>query len=91
VWVIASVFASIILGLVGIGLAVEEFGREALVAVLFLPPALLLYTPLVGVASAMPVVRLAMGLAAVMFFGAASAPWFSQLRLASSPPATRPA
>jgi hypothetical protein len=88
VWIIASVFAGIILGLIGIGLAVEQFGREAIVALLFLPPALLVYTPLMGVAGALPVVRLAMGLAAMMFFGAASAPWFSQLRLTSSPHAT---
>jgi hypothetical protein len=88
VWIIASVFAGIILGLVGIGLAVEEFDREAVAALLFLPPALLLYTPLVGIAGGLPMVRLAMGLVAMVLIGVASGQTFSRLRFPSSPRAT---
>jgi len=65
VWIIASVFAGIVLGIVGVGLAVEEYGGEAVGALLFLPPALLLYTPLVAWWGGQPVVRMMMGLTAM--------------------------
>ena len=86
-WIIASIFAGIILALVGIGLAVGEFDREAAAAILFLPPALLLYIPLVGLAASAPVVRVAMGLVAGTLLAVA---WhdFVPLRFTSSRHAT---
>jgi hypothetical protein len=83
IWIIASVFAAIVLGLVGIGLAIGEFDREAVAAVLFLPPALLLYTPLLGVAANVLVVRFVMGLGAVTLFAMAWHAMPSPLRFAS--------
>ena len=92
VWIIASVFAGIVLGIVGVGLAVEEFGKQAVAAVLLLPPALLLYTPLVSVAAGAPAVRTIMALASMVLFAAALGPTFAGARLASLPrPTTRSA
>jgi hypothetical protein len=85
VWCMASVFAAVMLAVIAIGLAFGDYEREVLGAILTLPPGLLLYIPLVGIADAVPAVRLAMGLAAVVLVGVASAGALSRLRLASSP------
>lgn len=87
-WIISSVFAGILLGIVALGLALEKFDRQAVVAILFLPPALLLYTPLVAVAGGLPLARLAMGFGAMMLVAVASAPTVSRFRLGLSPRAT---
>jgi hypothetical protein len=83
VWIIASIFAAIILSLLGIGLAIGEYDREAVAAVLFLPPALLLYTPLVGIASGVSVVRVAMGMVAGVLLATIWHDTAPQLRFAS--------
>ena len=88
VWFIASVFAGIILGIVGVGLAIEESEMAALGAVLFLPPALLLFTPMVAYGVGIPLVRVLMGLVAMTLFGLALAQTSVRFRLSSSPRAT---
>jgi hypothetical protein len=80
VWIIGSVFTAIVLGIVGVGLAVGEFDREALAAVLVLPPALFLYTPLVGIAASIGAVRVAMGLVACVLLANAWHATFSAPR-----------
>jgi hypothetical protein len=69
--IITAVFAAILLGICGLGLALEDYGGYAVAGVLFLPPALLLYTPLVAVAMHAPVARFAMAVGAVMLFAVA--------------------
>jgi hypothetical protein len=87
VWFIASVLAAITLGIIGVGWAVEETESAAVGAILFLPPALLLYTPLVAFGS-IPVVRVLMGLAAATLIALALAHASFRPRLASSPRAS---
>jgi hypothetical protein len=69
--IIAAIFAGILLGIVGLGLALEEHGAYAVAGVMFLPPALLLYTPLIAFAMHAPAVRVALGLAALALFALA--------------------
>jgi hypothetical protein len=88
VWIIASVFAGIVLGIIGVGLAVEEFAGAAVAALLFLPPALLLYTPLVAFSGGMPVVRVLMGFAAATLIVLAVGQVSFRPRFASSPRTT---
>ncbi len=88
VWIIASIFAGIILGIVGIGLAIEESAGAAVTAVLFLPPALLLYTPLVYFWGTVPAVRILMALGAIALLAAALGQASLRPRLASSPRVT---
>jgi len=83
VWIMGSVFAAIVMGIVGVGLAVDEFDREAVTAVLVLPPALFLYTPLVGIAASVGAVRVAMGLVACVLFANAWHVTFSAPRHAA--------
>ena len=90
-WIIASIFAGILLSFVGIGLAIGEYDREAVAAVLFLPPALLLYTPLVGLAASVPVVRVAMGLVAGLLLATVWHATAPQLRFSSPRHVTRSA
>jgi hypothetical protein len=85
VWIIASVFAGILLGIVGVGLAVEEHVDAAVTAVMFLPPALLLYTPLVAFWGTVPAVKMLMTLGAIFFFASALGQASFRPRLASSP------
>ena len=82
--IIGSIFAGILLGIVGIGLAVEEHGSWALAAVLFLPPALLLYTPLVALAAHVPAIRFVMALAAAALLAVSLLGTFSRSRVAVS-------
>jgi hypothetical protein len=83
VWIIASIFAGIILVMFGLGSAVGEFDTQALWAILVLPPALLLYTPIAGLASTVPVIRVAMAFAAVILLGTACRPTSFAVRFAS--------
>jgi hypothetical protein len=88
VWIIASIFAGIVLGIVGVGLAIEESAGAAVTAVLFLPPALLLYTPLVYVWGTVPAVRMLMALGAIALLASALRHVSFRPRLASSPRVT---
>jgi hypothetical protein len=88
VFIIASIFAGIMLAFVGIGSAVGEFDSEALWAILVLPPALLLYTPAVSLASTFPMIRVAMAMAAVILLGMSWRSILSSLRVASPRRAT---
>jgi hypothetical protein len=87
-WLVGSVLAGIILGIVGVGIAVEESEAGALGAILFLPPALLLYTPFVAYGASLPVVRIVMGLGATALLALAAGATSLRPRLASSPRAT---
>ena len=82
-------FVGILLGLFGTGWAVEEQGGHALLAILFLPPALLLYTPIVAIAATAPIVRLAMACAGIAVVGMALASTVSRMRLTEARPVHR--
>jgi hypothetical protein len=88
VWIIASVFAGIVLGIIGVGLAVEEYAGAAVGALLFLPPALLLYTPIVAFGGGSPVVRVVMGFTAATLLLLAVGQASFRMRWASSPRAS---
>src|SRR5262245_7495 len=61
--IMGSVAVGTILATVGGGLALEKQTRHTIAAMLGFPPALLLYFPLVALASSAPIVRLVMGFA----------------------------
>jgi hypothetical protein len=88
VWIIASIFVGIILGIIGVGLAVEQFAGAAVAALLFLPPALFLYTPLVAYSGSLPAVRVLMGFAAATLMVLAVGQASFRPRFASSPRAS---
>ena len=64
-----SVAVGTILATIGGGLALEDRVKYTIAAALLFPPALLLYFPLVGIASQVPSVRVAMVLIAVGLVG----------------------
>ncbi len=82
VWIIGSVFAAILLGIFGTGWAIREQFSYALLAVLFLPPALFAYTPLVALAAGAPALRTAMLLAGIALAALALRPSVPRLRFA---------
>jgi hypothetical protein len=67
--IMASVAIGAILATVGGGAALESRVEYAIAAALGLPPALLLYFPLIALASQFLVVRLVMGFAALVLVG----------------------
>src|SRR3954470_6403955 len=67
--IMGSVAIGTILATVGGGVALERHAKYTIAAILALPPALLLYFPLLALASQLPAVRLVMGLAAFALFG----------------------
>jgi len=67
--IMGSVAIGTILATVGGGLALDDRVKYSIAAVLALPPALLLYFPLVALASHLPTVRLAMGFVVLGLLG----------------------
>jgi hypothetical protein len=67
--IMGSVLVATVLATVGGAAALESRVKYAIAAALAFPPALLVYFPLVGFASQLPVVRLVMGFAAFMLVG----------------------
>jgi hypothetical protein len=67
--IMTAVLVGTFLATMGGGLASLERGRYTLAAILAFPPALLLYFPLVALASHLPSVRVAMGLIALGLVG----------------------
>jgi hypothetical protein len=88
VWFAASIVAAIILSVAGVGWAIEESEAEAVGAILFLPPALLLYVPFVAFLGSMPAVRIAMGAAATALLALVAGATSFRARLSSSPRTT---
>jgi hypothetical protein len=66
--IMGSVAIGTILATVGGGAALERRVKYTIAAMLAFPPALLLYFPLIALASQLPAVRLVMGFAAVVLF-----------------------
>jgi hypothetical protein len=67
--IMGSIAVGTILATVGGGLALDERAKYTIAAMLLFPPALMLYFPLLALASHLPVVRAAMALVAVGLFG----------------------
>jgi hypothetical protein len=89
VWIIGSVFAGTLLGIFGTGWAIREHFIYAILAVLFLPPALLAYTPLVAIAAGIPALRTAMLLAGIVLVAFALRPAIPRFGLAPARRAAR--
>ncbi len=83
--IMGSVAIGAILATVGGGAALERRVEYTIAAMLAFPPALLLYFPLVALASQMPEVRLAMGLVALVL-----AVFLLRASLARTQPRTAP-
>lgn len=64
-----AVFGGIVLATFGVAAALEERPKYAIAAIIGLPPALLLYFPLLALADWLPIVRVAMGVVAVAIVG----------------------
>jgi hypothetical protein len=67
--IMGSVAIGAILATVGGGAALERRVEYTIAAMLGFPPALLLYFPLIALASQLPAVRLVMGFAALVLIG----------------------
>ncbi len=67
--IMGSVAVGTVLATLGGGAALDERPRYTFAAILGFPPALLLYFPLVGLASYVPAVRVAMGLVVLGLLG----------------------
>jgi len=93
VWIIGWVFAGVLLGIIGTGWAIEEHFAYAVLAALFLPPALLGYTPLVAVAADLPALRTLMLLAGIVLAALALRPTLARFHFtpARSAPSGRAA
>ncbi len=76
----AALFSCIVLVTVGAAIAMEERPKHALAAILGLPPALLLYLPLLALAGEAPIIRLTMGVAALVLVGSLAKGAVSSLR-----------
>ena len=84
-WCMASVFAGIMIVFVAIALALENYERQVLGAIMALPAGLLAYIPLLDIASEVRMVRAGMALGAIVLVGLALAGTLPRLRFASSP------
>jgi len=68
-FITGALFAGIAFVMTGAALAIEKNPKYALAAMLALPPMLLLYLPLLALAGEAPVVRVAMGVTALVLVG----------------------
>jgi hypothetical protein len=87
--IMGSIAVGAILATVGGGLALDERAKYTIGAMLLFPPALLLYFPLLALASYLPVVRAAMALAAIGLLGLLLKGAVTRTPSAATPPPRR--